>query len=175
MNHRKPARRSPFFLSIEVQGLGPWRGLGLRPNLTCFIGRWLGAGHHPPAAPIPRSGFVHGSNAAEAVPNASVRFSELGAREETGSFRPAPAMPQCAQGGDCRLARRGTDKPGALTLSTVFRPALRQTEGLIGSVIRLLGLDLPVPDHTTLSRRAATLVVPRPSRTWGCYWPARPS
>src|SRR5829696_2550585 len=32
----------------------------------------------------------------------------------------------------------------------------------IGSVIHLLGLDLPVPDHTTLSRRAATLEVPRP-------------
>ena len=44
----------------------------------------------------------------------------------------------------------------------MFRLALRQTEGLIGSVIRLLGLDLPVPDHTTLSRRAATLEVPRP-------------
>src|SRR5829696_4403980 len=50
----------------------------------------------------------------------------------------------------------------ALTLRAVFRLALRQTEGLIGSVIRLLGLDLPVPDHTTLSRRAATLEVPRP-------------
>src|SRR3982751_1313820 len=50
----------------------------------------------------------------------------------------------------------------ALTLKAVFRLALRQTEGLIGSVIRLLGLDLPVPDHTTLSRRAATLEVPRP-------------
>jgi Transposase DDE domain len=32
----------------------------------------------------------------------------------------------------------------------VSRLALRQTEGLIGSVIRLPGLDLPVPDHTTL-------------------------
>ncbi len=28
--------------------------------------------------------------------------------------------------------------------------------------MRLLGLDLPVPDHTTLCRRAATLEVPRP-------------
>src|SRR4051812_7607951 len=37
----------------------------------------------------------------------------------------------------------------ALTLKAVFRLALRQTEGLIGSVIRLLGLDLAVPDHTT--------------------------
>src|SRR4029450_8209455 len=42
------------------------------------------------------------------------------------------------------------------------RLAYRRTEGLIGSVIRLLGLDLPIPDHTTLSRRAATLEVPRP-------------
>src|ERR687894_2708526 len=50
----------------------------------------------------------------------------------------------------------------ALTLRAVFRLALRQTEVLIGSLIRLLGLDLAVPDHTTVSRRAATLEVPRP-------------
>src|SRR3954449_4544431 len=50
----------------------------------------------------------------------------------------------------------------ALTLKAVFRLALRQTEGLIGSVIRLLGLDLATPDHTTLSRRTETLEVPRP-------------
>jgi hypothetical protein len=50
----------------------------------------------------------------------------------------------------------------ALTLKAVFRLALRQTEGLIGSIIRLLGLDLSVPDHTTLSRRAETLEVLRP-------------
>jgi hypothetical protein len=50
----------------------------------------------------------------------------------------------------------------ALTLRSVFRLALRQTEGLIGSVIALLGLDLAVPDHTTLSRRAESLDVVRP-------------
>src|SRR3954454_19088698 len=50
----------------------------------------------------------------------------------------------------------------ALTLRAVFRLALRQTAGLIGSIIGLRGLDLTVPDHTTLSRRAATLQVPRP-------------
>ena len=49
----------------------------------------------------------------------------------------------------------------ALTLRAVFRLALRQTEGLIGSLIGLLGLDLPVPDHSTLSRRAETLEIPR--------------
>ncbi|WP_211259564.1 IS5 family transposase [Belnapia moabensis] len=50
----------------------------------------------------------------------------------------------------------------ALTLRAVFRLALRQTEGLIGSVLQLLGLALAVPDHTTLCRRAETLEVPRP-------------
>jgi hypothetical protein len=52
----------------------------------------------------------------------------------------------------------------ALTLRAVFRLALRQAGGLIGSILRLLGLDLPVPDHSTLSRRAETLEVPRPRR-----------
>jgi len=47
-------------------------------------------------------------------------------------------------------------------LRAVFRLAYRQAEGLLGSVIGLLGLSLRVPDHTTLSRRAATLEVPRP-------------
>src|SRR5690349_1524425 len=55
----------------------------------------------------------------------------------------------------------------ALTLRAVFRLGLRQTEGLIGSVLRLLGLDLAVPDHTTPSRRAATLEAPRPGPTGG--------
>jgi hypothetical protein len=53
----------------------------------------------------------------------------------------------------------------ALTLRTVFGLAYRQAEGLIGSIISLLGLTLRVPDHTTLSRRSATLAVPRPQPT----------
>src|SRR4051794_6595603 len=52
----------------------------------------------------------------------------------------------------------------ALTVRAVFRLAFRQTEGLIGSIIGLLGLTLRVPDHTTLSRRAATVDVPQPRR-----------
>ena len=55
----------------------------------------------------------------------------------------------------------------ALTLRAAFRLALRQTEGLIGSVIRLLRLDLAVPDHSTLSRRAETLEVLRPRSSPG--------
>ena len=45
----------------------------------------------------------------------------------------------------------------ALTLRAVFRLALRQTEGLIGSIIGLLGLTPRVPDHSTLSCRAASV------------------
>jgi hypothetical protein len=64
----------------------------------------------------------------------------------------------------------------ALTMRAVFRLALRQTEGLIGSVIVLLGLDLAVPDHSTLSRRSKTLEMP-PLRRSGptrciCSWTA---
>ncbi|PZM14323.1 IS5 family transposase [Rhizobium tubonense] len=44
----------------------------------------------------------------------------------------------------------------ALTLGLAFGLRLRQTEGLLGSVLQLMGLNLPVPDHTTLSRRART-------------------
>ena len=40
-----------------------------------------------------------------------------------------------------------------LTLRLVFHLALRQAEAFCRSVLRLLGLALSVPDHTTLSRR----------------------
>ena len=38
----------------------------------------------------------------------------------------------------------------------VFGLRLRQSEGLLSSVLDMMALDLPVPDHTTLSRRART-------------------
>src|SRR3954452_24310304 len=57
----------------------------------------------------------------------------------------------------------------ALTVRAVFRLAFRQTEGLIGAIIGLLGLTLRVPDHTTLSRRAASLEVPRRQRQPGAH------
>ena len=42
----------------------------------------------------------------------------------------------------------------------VFHLALRQTEGFVASLISLMGLDLKTPDHTTLSRRNGSVVVP---------------
>ena len=70
------------------------------------------------------------------------------------------AEPRTTRGGQRRYS--GLAIATALTLRSVFRLALRQTEGLIGSIIALLGLDLAVPDHTTLSRRADGLDVVRP-------------
>ena len=53
----------------------------------------------------------------------------------------------------------------ALMLRAVFRLALRQTEGLIGSILHLLGLALPVPDHSTIGRRARTIKLPARPRS----------
>ena len=47
----------------------------------------------------------------------------------------------------------------ALTLRMLYHLPLRQTEGLVGSILALMGLDLQVPDHTTWSRRQADLAV----------------
>src|SRR4051794_8138312 len=70
------------------------------------------------------------------------------------------AAPRTTRGGQASYSDLAITT--ALTLRAVFCLALRQTEGLIGSILQLLGLDLPVPDHSTLSRRAETLAVPRP-------------
>ena len=45
----------------------------------------------------------------------------------------------------------------ALTIRMVFHLPLRQTEGFRRSLADLLGLELPIPDHTTLSRRLKKL------------------
>lgn len=52
----------------------------------------------------------------------------------------------------------------ALTLREVYHLPLRSTQGLISSVLRLLGADVPAPHYSTLSRRAASLDVSLPRR-----------
>lgn len=47
------------------------------------------------------------------------------------------------------------------TLRLLQKQALRQTQDPVSSIIGLLGLDLAVPDHTTLSRRLQNLAIPR--------------
>jgi hypothetical protein len=51
-----------------------------------------------------------------------------------------------------------------LTLGMVFKQPLRQTEGFVRSLVRLMGLDLPVPDYSTFSRRGAGLNLPMKAR-----------
>ncbi len=47
----------------------------------------------------------------------------------------------------------------ALTLRLIFNLPLRQTEGFLSSLFGMMGIDLSVPDHTTLSRRGQHLDV----------------
>jgi hypothetical protein len=44
-----------------------------------------------------------------------------------------------------------------LTLRLLFKLPLRQTEGFLKSIFRLINVGINVPDHTTLSRRNSTL------------------
>src|SRR5271156_2417722 len=69
------------------------------------------------------------------------------------------AEPRATRGGQPRYSALAITT--ALTLRAVFGLALRQTEGLIASLLRLLGLDLAAPGHS-MSRRRETLPVSRP-------------
>ncbi len=51
-----------------------------------------------------------------------------------------------------------------LTLKAVFCLPLRQTQGFAQSVLRLMAAELPIPNYSTLSRRADTLEVALPRR-----------
>ena len=51
-----------------------------------------------------------------------------------------------------------------LTLRVAFRLALRQTQGFMRSIAKLMGLALPVPDFSTLSRRGKGLKVAQKGR-----------
>ena len=47
-----------------------------------------------------------------------------------------------------------------LTLRMVFKQPLRQTEGLMRSISKLMGVDIAVPHFTTMSRRSNRLSLP---------------
>src|SRR3954454_5974160 len=70
-------------------GARPLAGVGAAPQ-SCFAptGRGVGSGDTPLAAPIPPSGFVHGSISAETSGGRSVSFFELPAWKRTGTLRP---------------------------------------------------------------------------------------
>ena len=54
-----------------------------------------------------------------------------------------------------------------LTLRSVYHLPLRATEGFARSIFGLMGLDLDVPDYSTLCRRAKTLQITLPKKADG--------
>jgi hypothetical protein len=54
-----------------------------------------------------------------------------------------------------------------LTLKAVYHLTLRATEGFARSLFELMGVDLPVPDYSTLCRRAATVRITLPKEAGG--------
>ncbi|MCP5068238.1 MAG: IS5 family transposase, partial [bacterium] len=73
-------------------------------------------------------------------------------QEALEAWRPAPTGNRGAQPKFSALATET-----ALTLRLVFHLPLRQAEGFLRSILRIMGLDLEAPDHTTLSRRGQSL------------------
>ena len=74
--------------------------------------------------------------------------------DATDAWRPSPSGRPGAPKtfSDCAIET-------ALTLRLVFRVPVRQAEGVLRSVLSLMGVDLAAPDHTTLSRRSQSLAV----------------
>ena len=54
-----------------------------------------------------------------------------------------------------------------LSIKFLFKLPLRQTAGMVSSLLKLAGLDWPVPGFSTLSRRQRTLAVQVPYRRAG--------
>lgn len=65
------------------------------------------------------------------------------------------AQRRITPGGQSRYSELAIET--SLICRIVFHQPLRQTEGLMLSLFELMGIDLPVPDHTTLSRRCTSL------------------
>jgi len=67
----------------------------------------------------------------------------------------------CGQGGQARYTDAAIQT--SLMVRAAFKLPLRQTEGLMASVLTLMGLTISAPDHTTVSRRAVRLPVIQPA------------
>ncbi len=65
------------------------------------------------------------------------------------------ALPSGKPGGQRTCANIAIEV--ALTIRMVFQLPLRQTEGFLRSLADMHEVELPIPDHTTLSRRLKTL------------------
>ena len=83
--------------------------------------------------------------------------------EEAQSVWSAPR--RTSRGGQRRYSDLAIET--CLTLRTAYRLGLRQTQGLMDSIGTLMGLDIRVPDFSTLSRRANGLSITQAVRQAG--------
>ena len=74
--------------------------------------------------------------------------------EEAQSVWSAPR--RTSRGGQRRYSDLAIET--CLMLRTAYHLGLRQTQGLMGSIGTLMGLDIRVPDYSTLSRRATPIL-----------------
>ena len=111
--------------------------------------------HHIPAAKRRVTNWAEYDAALRQRGSLTVWFSE----EAIAGWK---ASPRTTRGGQPLFSNMAIQT--GLILRTVFGLALRQTEGLIGSIIHLLGIELAVPDHCTLGRRAQTVTLPKWTR-----------
>jgi len=72
------------------------------------------------------------------------------------------ARPRKTRGGQARYSDLAIEI--CLTLRVVYRLPLRQTQGFMRSIARLMNLDLAVRDFSTLSRRGKGLKIPEKPR-----------
>ena len=63
-------------------------------------------------------------------------------------------LPQCPE----------TGTKFSLTPGMVYRQLLRQTEGFVRSLVKLMGVDIRVPSYSAFSRRGSGLILPMKSR-----------
>lgn len=82
-------------------------------------------------------------------------------QEVLEAWQPKPDGPR-PRGGQLRYSTQAIEC--LLTLRAVYSLPLRATEGLGQSLLKLLGVTLPVPDYTTLSKRGKELAVTLPRR-----------
>jgi hypothetical protein len=157
---------------------GRWdqAGMACPGGVVAWIGGWwpgsVAIGRHPCSDPDPTMPFKANAARRHHIPKQKRKVTNWSAYDASLRQRGSltvwftdeaiaawQAAPRTTRGGQPWYSPLAILT--ALTLRAVFRLALRQTEGLIGSIIRLLGLTLAVPDHSTLSRRAETLDVPQ--------------
>tara|TARA_R110002049_G_scaffold63411_2_gene168592 strand:- start:156 stop:824 length:669 start_codon:yes stop_codon:yes gene_type:complete len=78
------------------------------------------------------------------------------------AIRPWVAPRRVTRGGQRKYSNLAIEM--CLTLDMVFRQPLRQTQGLMRSIAGLCGVEIKVPDFSTLSRRSSGLKLPTQPR-----------